>query len=93
MSTATKRAPNEMAILRRVVDRKYSELSEAAARAIVRLDFDKTDRRRMNDLAARNRAGTISAIEVKELDSFIQVGQILGILKSKARQALKANGP
>jgi hypothetical protein len=91
MSMATKRAPNEMAILRRVVDRKYSELSEAAARAIVRLDLDETDRKRMNELAARNRAGKLSVIEERELDSFIQVGQILGILKSKARQALKAH--
>jgi hypothetical protein len=79
-----------MAILRRVVDRKHANLSEEAARAILRLDFDETDRRRMNQLAAKNRAGALTAAEDKELDNFIHVGQVLGILKSKARQALKA---
>jgi hypothetical protein len=77
-----------MAILRRVVDRKYAALSEEAARAILRLDFDATDRKRMNDLAARNRAGQLTPAEEEELENFIHVGQVLGILKSKARKSL-----
>jgi hypothetical protein len=91
MSTATERPPSEMAILRRVVDRKHTTLSPEAARAILRLDFDETDRKRMNQLAARNRAGRLTAAEEKELDNFIHVGQVLGILKSKARGVLKAS--
>lgn len=90
MTTATTRPPNEMAILRRVVERKHAALSEEAARAILRLDFDETDRRRMNQLAAKNRVGRITPAEEEELDNFIHVGQVLGILKSKARTALKA---
>ena len=90
MSTTTTRAPSEMAILRRLVDRKYAALSVEAARAILRLDFDATDRKRMNDLAAKNRAGELTAAEEEELENFIHVGQVLGILKSKARQSLKS---
>jgi hypothetical protein len=78
-----------MAILRRVVDRKHESLSEEAARAILRLDFDGTDRRRMNQLAAKNRAEQLTAAEQEELNNFIHVGQVLGILKSKARRSLK----
>jgi hypothetical protein len=78
-----------MAILRRVVEREHAELSEEAALAILRLDFDATDRRRMNQLAAKNRAGRLTPADEEELDSFIHVGQVLGILKSKARRALK----
>jgi hypothetical protein len=89
MPTAITRPPNEMAILRRVVDRKHRALSEEAAQAIMRLDFDATDRKRMNDLAAKNRVGRLTPAEEEELDSFIHVGQVLGILKSKARKALK----
>lgn len=44
----------------------------------------------MNELAAKNRAGRLSAAEDEELESYIHVGHMLGILKSKARKALKA---
>lgn len=89
MSTTTVKPSSELAILRRVVDRKQSTLSPEAARAILRLDFDTTDRKRMNQLAAKNRAGRLTHAEDDELNNFIHVGQVLGILKSKARKALK----
>jgi hypothetical protein len=92
MSTAANRASSEVGILRRIVDRKHASLSEEAARAILRLDFDMADRRRMNRLAAKNRAGQITSAEEKELDNFIHIGQVLGVLRSKARQALRENG-
>lgn len=90
MATETTTAPSELAILRRVVDRRHAILSAEAAQAILRLDFDAPDRRRMNRLAAKNRAGRLSSAEAAELSHFIRVGQVLGILKSKARQALKS---
>lgn len=85
-----------MAILRRVVDSDKPYLSTEAAREILRLDFSKVDRRRMNRLAAKNRAGKLTAAEEAALNNYIRVGQTLGILKSKARRTLrnrsKANG-
>ena len=85
-----------MAILRRVVNPDEPSLSREAARDILRLDFSNRDRRRMNQLAAKNRSGKITAKEEEELDNFIRVGQILGILQSKARRTLrddsKSNG-
>lgn len=89
MSTATIRPPGESAIWRRVVDRTQLALSQAAARAILRLDFDAVDRRRMHQLAARNRAGQLTHAEEQELDNFIHVGQLLGVLRSKARKSLR----
>jgi hypothetical protein len=56
------------------------------------LDFSKADRERMNELAARNRDGRLSPHEDEELDNYIWVGQILGILQSKARQSLPSGG-
>lgn len=90
MTTMAAKARSEMAILRRVVERKHARLSKEAARAILRLDFDASDRKRMNLLAAKNRAGDLSAADEEELENFIHVGQVLGILKSKSRQVLKA---
>jgi hypothetical protein len=77
-----------MDILRRIVDADES-LSEDAAQAILRLDFRAKDRARMNRLAARNRDGKLTSRQEEELNSFIRVGQILGILQSKARRSLE----
>ncbi|MBI3756735.1 MAG: hypothetical protein HY267_02040 [Deltaproteobacteria bacterium] len=83
---------SEMAILRRVVDPEQPFLSTEAARAILRLDFQVRDRTRMNQLAAQNRAGKLTPTEEQELNSYIRVGQMLGILQSKARRSLRAVG-
>ena len=83
---------SEMAILRRIVDPEQPFLSQEAARAILRLDFTAADRARMNHLAAKNRAGKLTPTEEQELNSYIRVGQTLGILQSKARRSLRAAG-
>lgn len=91
MSSATTET-SEMAILRRIVDPEQPFLSEEAARAILRLDFSAADRARMNQLAAKNREGKLTPTEEQELNSYIRVGQTLGILQSKARRSLRAAG-
>ena len=81
---------SEMGILRRVIDPDQPFLSSDAARAILRLRFCTDDRKRMTQLAAKNRAGTLKPAEEIELNNFIRVGQTLGILQSKARRSLQA---
>ncbi|MBC7821262.1 MAG: hypothetical protein IAG10_30615 [Planctomycetaceae bacterium] len=80
-----------MSILRRVVDPDQPFLSADAARGILRLSFGAADRKRMNQLADKNRAGMLKPTEEKELDNYIRVGQTLGILQSKARRSLQAS--
>ena len=91
MSLATAEI-SEMAILRRIVDPTQPFLSAEAAQALLRLDFNADDRARMNQLAARNRAGKLTSTEEQELNSYLRVGQMLGILQSKARRSLRAAG-
>jgi hypothetical protein len=79
---------SEMAILRRVVDPGQPFLSVEAAEAILRLDFHADDLMRMNQLAEKNRAGQLTPTDEQELNGYIRVGQILGILQSKARRSL-----
>ena len=43
----------------------------------------------MHELARKNQEGRISAEELAELDGYVTVADLLGILKSKARQRLK----
>ncbi len=90
MPGTTVNPTSEMAILRRVVDSDQPVLSSDAARAILRLRFSVSDKRRMNRLAAKNRQGKLKSEEVVELDNSIRVGQTLGILQSKVRRSLKA---
>ena len=90
MSTVT--GANEINILRRVVEADDEPLSVDSARAILRLGFGKADRSRINKLAAKNRAGKITAAEDEEFENYLRVGRMLAILQSKARQAMKAAG-
>jgi hypothetical protein len=87
MSLATAET-SERAILRRIVDPEQPFLSLEAAQVLLRLDFNADDRARMNQLAAKNRASKLSPAEEQELTSYIRVGQMLGILQSKARRSV-----
>ena len=43
----------------------------------------------MDELAEKARQGTLSAAEHAEVENYERVNNLLGILKSKARQSLK----
>jgi hypothetical protein len=83
MATST-----EAEIFSRIFEPDIPNLSVDAARSILRLDFKPEDRTRMNVLADKARKGKLSRREDKELEDFIQVGHILAIMQSKARQSL-----
>jgi hypothetical protein len=83
---------HEAAILTRVVQPMHDDLSLAAARALLKLDFTASDRLRMHELAAKNQAGTLRADEEHELDSYQRVGRLLDLLGAKARLVLKKRG-
>jgi hypothetical protein len=63
--------------------------SVAAARALLALQFSDADRERMHELAAKARAGILSADEEAEATAYEQLGSLLGILHSQARLTLK----
>ena len=43
----------------------------------------------MHDLAAKARAGKLTADEQAEVEAYSRISSLLGILKSKARRTLK----
>jgi len=43
----------------------------------------------MHTLAAKARAGTLTSDEQAEVEAYSRISSVLGILKSKARRALK----
>jgi hypothetical protein len=79
----------EAAILARLVQRGEAKLSQGAAEYLLSMRFDDDEIARMNELSELARQGTLSPEEERELDSYIHVGNLLGIMQSKARRALR----
>jgi hypothetical protein len=79
----------EAAIWERVIP-PDGRLTPAAARAILRLEFDEGDRRRMRELAGNAQEGKLTADEAAEITNYERVGSLLALLKSKAREVLKS---
>jgi hypothetical protein len=65
------------------------DLSPCVARAILTLSFSESEVRRMRELAAKARAGTLTPGEERAIDNYERAGSILSTLKSKARQVLR----
>jgi len=65
------------------------QLTPAAARALLKLQFSPRDRERMSVLAQKARAGTATAEDERLFDTYERLGCVLDILHSKSRVALK----
>src|SRR6266700_2535101 len=78
-----------ISILRRVIDQTQGSLSKEMAEAILRMQFAESDQRRIEELAEKSEAGTLSDQEGDEYDAFIEASDLLSLWKSKARLSLK----
>lgn len=83
---------HEAGILTRLVAPDGPALSPAAADGILTLGFNPTDKDRMHALAGKARAGTLMPDEQAEVEAYSRISSLLGVLKSKARRALKGSG-
>ncbi len=88
-TTATRPCENEVTILARVFGKEGGMLSEEMARHILDLGFSDRDKARMHDLVVRNQDDALSSSEKQELLAFGKAGDLLAILKSKARRTLR----
>jgi hypothetical protein len=80
----------EAQILEQVVMSDQPGMSAESARAILALHFDPRAVSRMNDLAERNRQGTLTEAERQEMEKYLRVGNFLNLMQAKARLALPA---
>jgi hypothetical protein len=87
MPTLTK--TTEGAIWSRVIEPEDGDLTPEAARALLRLEFPESDRKRMHELAAKAREGTLTPVEREEVANYERVGSFLSLVKAKARVCLK----
>ena len=79
----------EGAIWNRLLQPGTKALSIEASRCFLRLDFAQEDKDRMHKLAAKARDGLLTAAEQEEVRNYERVGNLLALLKSRARQRLK----
>ena len=87
--SSTPAAPNtEAAILSRLI-RMHREPPRPAAEYLLSLQFEDADVERMSTLSALAQEGALSPAEEAELDSYIQVGNLLAVIQSKARRVLQ----
>jgi hypothetical protein len=90
MSTAA-HTENEVTILARFLDGDNGLLPRDVARYILDHQLSERDKAHMHDLAVRNQADALTPAEKEELAAFGQAGDLLAILKSKARRSLGIN--
>ena len=81
----------EAGILARLIRTRQGDLSREAANYLLSLRFDDSDVARMNELSELARLGTLAAADAAELDSYIHVSNLLAVIQSKARRALRTS--
>ena len=74
-----------VAILSRVLGPDQPNWSPEVAHALLALDFNQADKKRMRQLSAKARKGTLTEDEQVEIDNYERVGHLLNLLQSKAR--------
>ncbi len=83
--------PNtEAAILARIIQADEQELTPDAARYLLSMKLPSKDEDRVNELSAKARTGSLSETETQELDSYLHIGFLLGIMQAKARRLVNA---
>lgn len=82
--------PNrESAIWARLMQTPGDELPPEAAEYLLSIRFADRDVDRMEQLAERSEAGSLTDEERAEFDSYLHVGNLLAVIQSKARRALR----
>ena len=84
---------NEADIFSRVIDPSNPTLTPDAAKAVLQLSYGEADHARMAELACKSNEGMLTPDERRELESYIFVGDVLAMLKSKARISLRGQSP
>ena len=80
-------SPNTEAILSRVIQVEEGPLSRGAAEYLLSVRFGERDVTRMNELSELARQGKLTTEEQAELDSYLHVSNLVGVMQSKGRRA------
>ena len=79
---------SESEILDQVIELDTAGISPEAARGLLRFHLNPDAVARINELAEKNRLGTIAPEERNLLERYVRVGNFLNLVHAKARCAL-----
>ena len=82
-------ANREPGIWARLMQNPGGELLPEAAEYLLSIRFADSDVDRMRQLAERSETGELTDEERAEFDSYLHVGNLLAVIQSKARLALR----
>ncbi len=83
--------PNtQAAILARMIEEDPAELTPDVARYLLSIKLPPTDEERVNELSAKARLDSLTEGERHELEGYLHITILLGVVQSKARQLLSA---
>ena len=82
-------ANTESAIWERVIEPARDQLLPEVATAILRFDFQEADHQRMAELAEKCNEGLLTEDERTEYENYVRIGNVLALMQSMARLALK----
>lgn len=80
---------SEATLWGRLLDPESAAPSPVVAQYLLDLRFPQSDLDRMHELAEKAREGNLTLEEQIEMDNYERVGQVLSLLKSKARLSLQ----
>jgi hypothetical protein len=83
----------EADIFSRLIDPTNPTLTPSAAEGILALGYSESDHARIAELAAKSNQGTLTPGERRELEGYVFVGDMLSMIKSKARLSLLKRSP
>jgi hypothetical protein len=82
----------EPAIWARLIQAPKEPISPDAARYLLSIDFDEADRVRMQELMEKSNEGGLESGEDAELDGYVNIANLLAVMHSRARLALRSAG-
>jgi len=86
--------PNREAhIWARLMQSQRDDPSQEVARYLLSIGFGQRDRDRMRQLAERSESGELTDEERAEFDSYLHIGNLLAVMQSRARVALRQGSP
>jgi hypothetical protein len=83
-------ATTEVTIWEMILRPHFGEMTPKTAQTILALGIPEVERERMKVLLAKAKTGTLSPEESLDLNEYERAGNILSILKAKARRVLKS---
>ena len=83
-------ATTELTIWEMILRPHFGEMAPKTAKTILDLSIPEPERARMKALLAKAKAGTLSREESLDLDEYERAGNMLSVLKAKARRILKS---